>query len=187
LNFVLQPYARGTGDAVLCAREQMRDFAGHALVVWATQPVLRAESVKRAVKLAVLFPEYKMIVPTAMMERPYAPIERDPLGRVESAHETHLERVKVSDFGESNIGLFLLRKEAMFHELETLHRELWREVEMRYDRPRGELGFPNELIRRLAGRAGGVLAVPIGDWREEKGIKTKSDVQLCERYVSEIG
>jgi hypothetical protein len=128
-----------------------------------------------------------MIVPTAMMERPYAPIERDSLGRVESAHETHLERVQISAYGESNIGLFLLQKEAMFHELDLFHRELWREIEMRYDRPRGELGFPNEMIRRFSGRAGGVLAVPIGDWREEKGIKTKSDVQLCEQYIREIG
>jgi hypothetical protein len=74
----------------------------------------------------------------------------------------------------------------MFRELEMLHRELWREIEMHYDRPRGELGFPNEMIRRLAGRTGGVFASPIGDWREEKGIKTKADVVLCERYISEL-
>jgi galactokinase len=186
VSFILQPFARGTGDAVLCARTLIRDFAGRVLVVWATQPVLRTATVRRTLKLAALFPEYKMIVPTAMMERPYAPVERDALGRVTSAHETHLERICVSDYGESNVGMFLLQAEAMFRELELLHHELWHEVEMRYDRPRGELGFPNEMIRRLAGRVGGVFASPIADWREEKGIKTKTDVELCERYLREI-
>ncbi len=186
VSFVLQPRSLGTGDAVLCARDRMRDFSGRVLVVWATQPVLRSVTVRRTVKLAALFQEYDMIVPTAMMERPYAPVERDALGRVSSAHETHLERVQASEYGESNIGIFILRSASMFRELEILHRELWREVEMRYARPGGELGFPNELIRRLAGRNGGVLASPIGDWREEKGLKIKSDIELCERYIREL-
>ncbi len=186
VSFVLQPFALGTGNAVLCAHEQMRGFPGRALVVWATQPVLRPKTVDRTLKLAALFPEYEMIVPTAMMEKPYAPVERDVLGNITSAHETHLERFQVSDYGESNIGLFVVRTDTMFRELELLHRELWREAEMRYGRPSGELGFPNELIRRLAGKVGGILASPIGDWREEKGLKAKADVELCERYIREI-
>ncbi len=186
VRLVLQPFARGTGDAVLCARGHMRNFKGRVLVVWGTQPVLQAETVRRTLNLAALFPEYEMIVPTTMMHRPYAPVERDLRGCVASAYETHLERVEVSDYGESNIGLFLVRAETMFRELDLLRHELWREVEMRYDRPRGELGFPNEMIRQLAARPGGVFAAPVGDWREEKGIKTKADVELCERYIREL-
>ncbi len=186
IQFVLQPFARGTGDAVLCTRQYMQNFKGRALIVWGTQPVLQSDTVRRSLKLAGLFAEYEMIVPTAMMDRPYAPVERDVQGRVVSAHETHLERIDASDYGESNIGLFLVRADTMFRKLEQLRQELWREVEMRYDRPRGELGFPNEMIRQFADRPGGVFAAPIGDWREEKGIKTKADVELCERYIHEL-
>jgi len=57
--FVTQPDARGTGDAVLSARELMRDFAGLALVVWSTQPVIRPQTFARAVKLARLFGSYE--------------------------------------------------------------------------------------------------------------------------------
>ncbi|HTO93071.1 MAG TPA: galactokinase family protein [Bacteroidota bacterium] len=185
-SFVLQPAALGTGDAVYYARRIMQDFRGTALIVWATQPVLSTATVRRTLVLSALFREFEMIVPTALMERPYAPLERDETGRVTAARETHLEQTPVGEFGESNVGLFLVRAEVLFQELESLHRESWNESALRYERPRGELGFPNEMIRRLAGRLGGVFACPIADGREEKGIKTKADVELCEQYIREI-
>jgi hypothetical protein len=127
-----------------------------------------------------------MIFPTTVMERPYAPLYRDAGGRVEAAHETHLEDLHPPEFGETNIGLFLLRNQTMLAELGHLKSDLWRESESCYDRPRGELGFPNELICSLAGRPQGVLACPIADWREEKGIKNRADVDRCEQYIREL-
>jgi bifunctional UDP-N-acetylglucosamine pyrophosphorylase/glucosamine-1-phosphate N-acetyltransferase len=186
ISWVLQPQALGTGDAVLRARETMRNFQGRALVVWGTQPVLRPETVSLSLKLAQLFPEYSMVLPTAVMPNPYAPVQRDPRGHVCSADETHLERAQAPDLGESNVGMFLLWSETMFRELEELRRLSWKESEGCYERPGGELGFPNEIIRRLAGRPGGVLASPIADWREEKGIKVLPDVLLCEQYLREL-
>lgn len=186
VSWVFQTRALGTGDAVLCAREAMRDFHGRALVVWGTQPVIRTETVSLSLKLAELFPEYSMVFPTTTMIRPYAPVYRDEAGRVCAAQETHLERVQAPEFGESNVGLFLLWKETMFRELEELRRSAWKESEDCYDRPAGELGFPNEMIRCLASRPAGVLASPIADWREEKGIKRLEDVALCETYIREL-
>ncbi len=186
ISWVLQPQALGTGDAVFRAREMMRNFDGRALVVWGTQPVLRPETVSLSLRLAELFPEYSMVLPTALIRRPYAPVLRDAEGRVCSAVETHLEQREPPELGESNIGMFLLWSQTMFRMLEELRRQLWQEAAGCYDRPGGELGFPNEFIRRLAGRPGGVLASPIADWREEKGIKVLEDVALCERYVREL-
>jgi len=186
ISWVLQARALGTGDAILCAREAMQNFQGRVLVVWGTQPVLRAETVSLSVKLAALFPEYPMVFPTAAMARPYAPVQRDADGRICAAQETHLEKARVPAFGESNVGLFLLWNEMMVRELEELRRLAWKEDEGCYDRPGGELGFPNEMIRRLAGRPAGVLASPIADRREEKGIKTLEDVALCEQYLHDL-
>ncbi|HAF14880.1 MAG TPA: hypothetical protein DCK99_14540 [Blastocatellia bacterium] len=186
VTFVVQPEALGTGDAVLCAHEQMQGFQGRALVVWGTQPVIRPETMRRTLKLSALFAAYEMVLPTAHMHRPYAPLLRDDRGRVQSARETHLEQADRLHFGESNIGMFILKSEAMFKALIELNQRHWNETERRYERHGGELGFPNELINYFAARENGVFACPIADSREEQGIKTLEDIAHCERFISEL-
>jgi bifunctional N-acetylglucosamine-1-phosphate-uridyltransferase/glucosamine-1-phosphate-acetyltransferase GlmU-like protein len=128
-----------------------------------------------------------MIVPTTFREHPYAPIERNELGEVQSASETHLESAEREDFGETNIGMFLLKNQAMFEVLLDLRSRYWNESNHNYDRSRGELGFPNEVINSLAKRENGVFACAIADWREAQGIKQLSDLSTCERFISELG
>ncbi len=186
VTFVVQPEALGTGDAVLYAHKEMHDFRGRALVIWGTQPVIRSETMQRTLKLAHLFDDYEMILPTVLKEEPYAPLLRDDRGRVRSCRETHLESAPCPEFGESNIGLFLLKSEAMFGALLELKRRHWNQAEWRYQRPGGELGFPNELINYFAEGENGVFACPIADSREEQGIKTLEDIAHCERFISEL-
>jgi bifunctional N-acetylglucosamine-1-phosphate-uridyltransferase/glucosamine-1-phosphate-acetyltransferase GlmU-like protein len=186
VSYVLQPEPLGTGDAVLHARELMKDFRGRALVIWGTQPVVRPHTIRRTLKLAALFEEYDMILPTVLKERPYAPVERDESGRVLASRESHLEGAPRPEFGETNTGLFSLKSAAMFDALLELRRQHWQEVGQRYDRKGGELGFPNEMINFFAGRESGVLACPFADAREEQGIKALEDVTLCEQFISEL-
>lgn len=186
VHFVMQRDALGTGDAVLSAQDLLQDFSGLALVVWSTQPVLRPETVRRTVCLAQLFPEFKMFVPTALKERPYAPLLRDGRGRVQASRETHLERAQPLAFGETNIGLFLLDCQAMLHTLRDLRQNFWQADAGRYDRPGGELGFPNETINQLSREERGVFASPIADAREEQGIKSLADVARCEQYIESL-
>ncbi|HEX3252932.1 MAG TPA: sugar phosphate nucleotidyltransferase [Pyrinomonadaceae bacterium] len=184
--FVTQPQARGTGDAVLQAQTVMHDFDGLALVVWSTQPVIRPATFKRAVKLARLFNSYEMVIPTTLRDAPYAPIQRDENGAVQSAVETHLENAEKPDFGETNIGMFLLKNQTMFAVLRELRERLWNHSHGRYDRDHGELGFPNEMINNLAQRHNGVFAGPIADWREEQGIKKIADVTACASFIAKM-
>jgi galactokinase/CTP:molybdopterin cytidylyltransferase MocA len=184
--FVTQPQALGTGDAVLSAEKLMHDFAGLALVVWSTQPVIRPKTFARAVKLARLFNSYEMVLPTAFIKDPYAPIARSESGQIASATETHLEGAEPHDFGETNIGLFILKNQTMFRILGELRNRYWDESSGRYSRARGELGFPNELISALASRQFGVFASPFADSREEQGIKRRDDVSRCEMFLSEL-
>jgi galactokinase len=186
VSFVVQPIARGTGDAVLFAYEQMRGFEGRALVVWGTQPALRARTIRRVLKLAEIFSDYQMVLPTATVHHPYAPLLRDHLGQVHGSRETHLEKAASIRFGETNAGLFLVKSEIMFEALLALKSASWREREGRYDRPGGELGFPSELINYLSRQEGGVLASPIADWREKQGIKELADVAKCEQFIAEL-
>jgi N-acetylgalactosamine kinase len=186
IKMVVQPAARGSGDAVICAYQEMRDFHGRALVVWGTQPVILAQTIRRSLILAGMFPDYEMVLPTALTRLPYAPVRRDHRGQVCAAEETHLEKARAHRFGETNLGLFILKSEVMFEALLELKRKYWREADGRYERPGGELGFPNELITHLAKLQSGVLASPIADWREAQGIKTVSDISRCEQFISEL-
>ena len=184
--FVSQPHALGTGDAVLCAHRLMNDFTGTSLVVWSTQPVIRPKTFARAAKLARLFESYDMVLPTAFVSRPYAPLRRNESGEIESATETHLENAETDGFGETNIGMFMLKNQTMFQVLLDLRSRYWDESTGRYNRSRGELGFPNEVINALASRKLGVFASPFADAREEQGIKRAEDVTRCETFLSEL-
>jgi len=184
--FVTQPFALGTGDAVLCAHDAMRDFSGLALVVWSTQPVIRATTFARTVKLARLFDSHEMVVPTTLLHHPYAPIQRNDRGEVQAASETHLESAESAEFGETNIGMFLIKSQTMFQVLQALRARHWNQFSNCYDRARGELGFPNEVISTLAQQRTGVLASPIADLREEQGIKRFDDLARCEKFISEL-
>ena len=184
--FVTQPFALGTGDAVLCAHDAMRDFSGLALVVWSTQPVIRPTTFVRTAKLAGLFDSYEMVVPTTFLHHPYAPIRRNDLGEVRAASETHLESAESVDFGETNIGMFLLKSQTMFQVLQALRTHHWNQSSNSYNRSRGELGFPNEVISTLAQKRNGVLASPIADLREAQGIKCLDDLARCEKFISEL-
>ena len=186
VTFVIQPEALGTGDAVLQAHELMRDFNGLTLVVWSTQPVIQAKTFERTAKLANVHQAFDMIVPTTFRQHPYAPIKRNELGEVRSASETHLESAQREDFGETNIGMFLLKNQSMFEVLLDLRSRYWNESNRNYDRKKNELGFPNELINSFAKRKNGVFACAIADWREAQGIKELPDLLTCERFISEL-
>ena len=186
VTLVSQPVALGTGDAVLHAQEQMLNFHGLAVVVWGTQPVIRAKTMQRTVKLATIFDDYDMVVPSTMKEHPYAPLQRDKQGRVRSARETNLEGFEGPMFGETNVGLFVLKSQLMFEILNDLRLRYWDQLHGHYERPGQELAFPNELINHLGQRETGVFAAPIADSREEQGIKTLDDITRCEQFISEL-
>jgi len=185
-RLVTQPHALGTGDAVLNAHRLLSDFIGMSLVVWSTQPVIRPRTYARTAKLARLFESYDMVLPTALIARPYAPLQRNASGEIESATETHLENAETAEFGETNIGLFLLKNQTMFQVLLELRSRYWDESTGRYNRSRGELGFPNEVINALASRKPGVFASPFADAREEQGIKRAEDLSRCEAFMVQL-
>ncbi|HET6975185.1 MAG TPA: galactokinase family protein [Pyrinomonadaceae bacterium] len=184
--FVTQPEPLGTGDAVLNTHPLLHDFTGRTLVVWSTQPVIREKTFALTAKLAQLFEVYDMVLPTAFVQRPYAPLQRNALGEIAASLETHLEAAQTIESGETNLGLFLVKNQKLFETLLDLRSRYWNDSTRRYDRSRGELGFPNEVISALAPRKHGVFAIPFADAREEQGIKRLEDLECCERFISEL-
>jgi galactokinase/CTP:molybdopterin cytidylyltransferase MocA len=184
--FALQEEPLGTADAVLCSQEALGDFDGDVVVMWGTQLAIRAQTILRSVMLHQALGHSSMSFPTAKRENPYAPVVRDEANRVIDSVETHLEVAEPVEFGEDNIGLFVLPKSELCETLNELHNTHYLPDEGRYDTARGELGFPNLMVRKLAGNGKPVFAFAMADPRETKGIKTAGDCRLVEKYISEI-
>lgn len=182
-DLVTQESPLGTGHAVLQAAQALHGFDGVAAVVWGTQPLLQADTILRSLMVQEALDHPTMTFPTAVAERPYAPIDRDASGHVVASSETALEGARVRAVGETNIGLFLLDSHAMIQSLAALHAQAWRADTGRYDRPQGELGFPNEMVRLLYKHDNAVVAVPLAQPFEPIGIRTPEDVDAAERIL----
>ena len=186
VDYALQEKPLGTAHAVLSSQRVLGDFEGDVVVMWGTQPVVKVETIFKMILFHQALSYSSMSFPTAKREKPYAPIKRDGNNWVIDSVETHLEGAEPVEFGEDNIGLFVLPKSELFGALNELHTIHYLPDEGRYDTPKGELGFPNLMVRRLARGGKLVFAFAMADPRETKGIKTAEDFQVVERYISEL-
>ena len=183
-EIVIQETPLGTGHAALQASHVLEGFDGVATVVWGTQPLLQTRTIFRSLLVQEALGYPPMTFPTAVTERPYAPIDRDASGHVVASSETALEGARVRSVGETNIGMFLLDAAIMVEALAALHAEAWDAKAGRYRRPRGELGFPNEMVRLLHKQDNAVVAVPLAQTFEPIGIRTTDDVAEAEHVLA---
>lgn len=182
VEIVVQKKSLGTGDAVYSAIDFIGDCE-NVLVVWGSQAVILGRTYEYLQKMHSVFKDSLMTLPTTVKKNPYAPLVRDAQGRIVDSVETHLEGAQKIEFGEENVGLFMLRREVLVENLNELHEKYYNGEN--YDRIKGELGFPNEMIRKI-GKKGLVVSIPICDFREQKGIKVLDDVKIVERYIEEL-
>ena len=186
-DLVIQEAPLGTGHAVLQTAAMLSDFDGVSAVVWGTQPLLQTGTILKSLMIQEALDYPTMTFPTAVTEHPYAPIDRDESGHVIASSETALEGARVRAVGETNIGLFLLDTQPMVEALQALHTQAWDGREARYNRPKGELGFPNEMVRLLHKQDNAVVAIPLAQAFEPLGIRTMADVAEAERVLAERG
>jgi len=184
-DYVIQKEAKGTGHAVYQAKEKLQDFDGDVIVIWGAQPVIRPESVRKAVMIHQAVGSSAMTFPTTKRENPYAPLIRDDNNRVVDSRETHLEDADPVDYGEDNIGVFCLTNKELFDGLELAHTRASDPITGEYKTPKGELGFPNQMVRTLASQGKMVLGLAMADSREARGIKVAADIAALEGYLRE--
>ncbi len=187
---VIQEIPLGTGDAVIKTIPALQEYNGLSVVVWGTQPAITTETYRRCIALASLLPKYDMVTPTAFCKGPYAPLTRDESGEVLSSGESHLLGTQKPEFGETNIGMYILQTEPMIQALKDLHTTYFVPSEVRYKIPGSatesrELGFPNSMMDYLAQKQR-VFAVPLAHHYEAQGIKVKEDVSKLQGYIAEL-
>ena len=114
-TFVLQDEQRGTGHAVMMAREALADFAGEVLILYGDTPVLRAETLQRMVDVK-RDSGADLVMLTAHVAVPGI-VVRDDAGRVarivEDTDATPEERM----IEERNTGVYLLSSELLWDAL----------------------------------------------------------------------
>ncbi|MGQ9631834.1 MAG: GHMP family kinase ATP-binding protein [bacterium] len=186
VDYVLQREKLGTAHAVLQTESLLGDFEGDALVVWAIQPVIRAETLLKSLIVHQAVGESAMTFPTAIRKRPYAPLVRNEEGKIVDSLETYLEGLEVPEEGEDNLGAFWVRCEDLFPALRDAHRKNYDTKSGKYRTLKGELGFPNNMVRSLLSRGKLVLGLAMADPREALGIKVADDLRLAEEYISQL-
>ena len=182
-QYVIQRESLGTGDAVYQTMPLIKNFIGDSLVVWGSQPLIKANNTYKTI-LVHQATDSAMTFPTAKCHKPYAPLVRNKKGKIIDSLETHLEGAERPDYGEDNIGIFILNNKLLVNVLKEIINKYYNKD--KYLLPKGEFGFPNMMIRTLA-KNNTVLGLAMADKRECQGIKEFKDIISVKEYMENLG
>jgi CTP:molybdopterin cytidylyltransferase MocA len=170
----------GMADAVLAASSApMTASAELLLIVWGDQVALRAETLRRLVAL-LEDTAADLALPTRTLPIPYIHFERDRSGRLRRVLQAR-EGDEMPAIGESDCGVFLVRREDFFERLRG-----WVAAPLERGRLTGEVNFLPFLVSQQAGFRK-ICAMRGIDPRETLGVNTPEDAALAKRYLEELG
>jgi bifunctional N-acetylglucosamine-1-phosphate-uridyltransferase/glucosamine-1-phosphate-acetyltransferase GlmU-like protein len=168
-HLVLQPEARGMGDAVLrFADSPAYAAAEHVLLVWGDIPFLQSATVD-ALLSAHAASGNDFTFATRHVERAYTVVSRDIDGRVTGIRETREAGVADAAPGERDIGLFVFRKEPVFALLQE-------ELPGSRGGATGEFGFLH-VVAELARRGLRVEGVSVATELETVSLNAMKDIE----------
>ncbi len=182
VNIITQSKALGTGNAVLCAIDELLSSIKQVYVSFGTQPLVRNLTIKSSLAHH-LETGVGFTIPTTIRSDPYAPLLRNAEGVVVGSVETHLNREEMPQFGETNVGGYWVSTSALNDVLITIHSNLYDEEKGVYNTKSGELGFPNEMTRACLDLGLGVEGLPIADPEEVVGLKTPENIRDIEQFL----
>lgn len=167
-ELVVQPEARGMGDAVL-RFEQSAAFATgeHVLLVWGDVPFIQRETVQGTVD-AHLLRSNDFTFATRVVDSAYTVVSRDGQGQVAGVRETRETGGAALGSAERDIGLFIFRRDPVFQAL----RE---DLPGKWGASTGEHGFLY-VIEYLVRRRCKVEALPIATEMDLVSLNSLKDV-----------
>lgn len=169
-HLVVQPEARGMGDAVL-RLEQSPAFANacaeDVLLIWGDVPFIQPAT------LALIVATHRaqgndFTFATRLVDSAYTVVSRDTAGQVTRVIETREEGVGQLQAGERDVGLFVFRKTVVFDML----RE---ELAGKFGKSTGEHGFLY-IIGHLAARGHKVAALPVASELDLVSLNSMKDI-----------
>ena len=173
--WIEQREQKGTGHAVLCCREALRDFAGSVLVIAGDMPLVRRET------LAMLFEEREqsgdaLTLATTTLDDPtgYGRVVRDANGDV-------LEIVEHRDCDEKKLAIKEVNPSYYCFDASWMWKALDR---IRPEARKGEY-YVTDTVRILREFGAGVTALPCVPAEDATGINSRLDLAAVGRLMQD--
>ena len=172
--YVLQQEPKGTGHALMCARQALRGFTGVLIVLNGDTPLVSAETIRKFMKLHTKSRSAVSVL-SFLAENPddYGRIVRDASGRVLSIVEQKDADDEQTKIREVNSGVY-----AINHDLLPLLDT----IEM--NRKKGEY-YLTDIIGLSAQRGHRTSAFCVGIEQEFMGVNTKQELYRASRILEE--
>jgi bifunctional UDP-N-acetylglucosamine pyrophosphorylase/glucosamine-1-phosphate N-acetyltransferase len=169
-TFVLQAEQKGTGHAVLVAREALSGFGGDVLVLYGDTPLLRESTLRRMRELKVAR-HADLVMLSARLPLP-GRVVRDASGRVARIVETTDATPEELTLEEGNTGVYLLSSEL-----------LWKALSQLDDRnQQGEI-YLTDVVEHAVTQGRTVEALVLDDADEAIGINTRAELAAAAAVV----
>lgn len=169
-RFVLQAEQKGTGHAVLAAREALEDFSGDVLILYGDTPLLRETTLRHMIALKAAR-HADLVLLSALLPLP-GRVVRDVAGRVARIVEATDATPEELAIPEGNTGVYLVSAEL-----------LWKALEQVDDRnEQGEI-YLTDIVGRAVADGRAVEAMVLGDADESLGINTRGELARAAAVV----
>lgn len=164
-TFVLQAQQRGTGHAVLCARDALADYRGDVIVCYGDTPLLGAESL-RAMTARRAETGADLVMLTAAVDVPGI-VVRDTDGNVTRIVEVPDATPAQREISERNTGVYLLDSDRLWKTL----------AQVGDDNQQGEI-YLTDIVELCVREGGHLEALQLENADDALGINTRA--QLAE-------
>ncbi|MBM3814861.1 MAG: UDP-N-acetylglucosamine diphosphorylase/glucosamine-1-phosphate N-acetyltransferase [Acidimicrobiia bacterium] len=173
IGFVEQPEQKGTGHALLMARDALAGKPGLVMALYGDCPLLRTATLARLAETQRESPAAATLI-TTLLERPtgYGRIVRGSGSRVAAIVEEKAATAEQKKIGEINSGIYCFRADL-----------LWRHiVELTPNPASGEL-YLTDLVEILNGHGHRVEAMVVENSTELLGINTRVELADADRVL----
>jgi bifunctional UDP-N-acetylglucosamine pyrophosphorylase/glucosamine-1-phosphate N-acetyltransferase len=172
VRFAVQDEQRGTGHAVACAKPELAGFSGDVLILYGDVPLLATSTLERLVRSQR---ERRAVLSllTTVVEEPlgYGRILRDRDGRIAGIVEERDASAAQRAIREINPGIYCVRSDFLFRELESLRPE----------NAQGEI-YLTDIVAAAANQQLELQTEPVAA-DEVAGINSRADLAKLERVL----
>jgi bifunctional UDP-N-acetylglucosamine pyrophosphorylase/glucosamine-1-phosphate N-acetyltransferase len=170
LRFALQAEQKGTGHAVRCAEEALRDFSGPVLILYGDVPLIREETLSALVE-AYRSSDAPLALVSTLLDNPtgYGRVVREA-GAVRRVVEHKDASPDERAIKECNAGLYVVDSRFLFEALSAVKPH----------NAQGEF-YLTDLVEMAAQRAPGRIKVVVADPLETSGVNDRAE--LAERAL----